>query len=225
MKALRRFAYILYPLLIFGLLPFMLIKNSQAGNMRTVEVSPSRSAHIRLAFGRTTAISFFTRPEKVVPGSPGAIEVNFLGKDITVRPLSSKPGNLLVYTKTGRYVLLLDLASDASYDDVVEVTPGKLQRISNLSEQTYRVAELAILPLKSKVALATQVPVRVLGDGYRIEGSELSESLSRFPLLSCPGCTFERRNSEARISCRAIISNLKCTSKTGILELRLEGLP
>lgn len=94
---------------------------SSAGQIRRLELSEDHPGTVVLALGRTTAISFASRPEKVVPGSPQALQINFLGSDLTVTPVSRKPGNLLVYTKSGRYVILFRIGSDSDYDDVVKI--------------------------------------------------------------------------------------------------------
>ncbi len=135
---MKKFLHILYPVLIFSIIPILyFLKESHAGSIRKIEVSQVRSGVVRLAVGRTTVISFLSRPEKVVPGSPQALEVNFLGKDITVRPLSTRPGNLIVYTKSGRFVVLLQMGSDSNYDDVVEVVPVMSKHGVNLLKDTY----------------------------------------------------------------------------------------
>ena len=97
-----------------------------AGQVRRLELTEDHPATVVLALGRSTAISFLSRPEKVVPGSPQAIQINFLGSDLTITPVSRKPGNLLVYTKSGRYVILFVIGTESHYDDVVKV--GALSR-------------------------------------------------------------------------------------------------
>ena len=135
---MKKILFLIYPVLIFLIAQILYFtKISHAGNIRKIEISQIKSGAVRLAIGRTTAISFLSRPEKVVPGSPQALEVNFLGKDIAIRPLSTRPGNLIVYTKSGRFVILLQMGNDSNYDDVVEVVSVMSKRGINLLRDTY----------------------------------------------------------------------------------------
>lgn len=139
MKNLKRFLFILYPALILSaMLILSVTKPSHAGVIRKIEVTPEKSGVARLALKRATILSFTSRPEKVVPGSPESLEINFLGKDLTIRPLSTRPGNLVVYTKSGRYVILLQMTGEQSYDDVVEVNSVSSKRRVNLQHDTYK---------------------------------------------------------------------------------------
>ena len=124
----KAIAYFLYPFLMGLILPtlFYLVMKSEypalAGTIRRAQISQNKPLIVRLAAGRSTAISFAARPEKVVPGNPQALEINFLGKDLTLRPLGPRPGNLIIYTKSSRYVILLQMGSESAYDDVVSVS-------------------------------------------------------------------------------------------------------
>ena len=140
MKSIRKLLIAFYPVAILGIALGILLhsKESQAGSIRRIEVSSSKSGTVRLALGRTTVISFLSRPEKVVPGSPQTLEINFLVKDITIRPLSGHPGNLIIYTKSGRFVILLQMGNETSYDDVVEVVPVMSKHGVNLLRDTYK---------------------------------------------------------------------------------------
>jgi hypothetical protein len=153
----------LYPVLIvLCILAILATHKAHAGHVRQLELGPDKPGVVNLAFGRTTAISFSVRPEKVVPGSPQAIEVTFLGKDITIRPLTSKPGNILVYTKSSRYVILLQLGSESKYDDVVKVAPSFSKVPLKLLEDSYRIVNFDLI-LKSKAGTSKpeQIPVKI----------------------------------------------------------------
>ncbi|MCM0606265.1 MAG: hypothetical protein KA715_09255 [Xanthomonadaceae bacterium] len=139
MKDIKRFFFILYPSIILSLMLFVSVtEKSHAGVMRKVELSPGKSAIVRVALKRVTILPFLSRPEKVVPGSPESLEINFLGKDLSIRPLSHEPGNLIIYTKAGRYVVLLHMADKYNYDDVVEITSSHSKRRINLLHDTYK---------------------------------------------------------------------------------------
>ena len=142
----RNIIIVLYPMIIaiLAFLLFCLTERSPnqaiAGIIRWAEISEAKPLIVHLAQGRTTAISFAVRPEKVVPGNPQALEINFLGKDLTVRPVAPNPGNLIIYTKNNRYVILFQLVSVPAYDDAVTVSSGKPgSRVMKLGTDTYRI--------------------------------------------------------------------------------------
>ena len=112
--------------------------DADAGIIRKILVSPDKPGIVRLALKRNTTISFLSRPEKVVPGAPQATEINFIGKDLNIRPLQGNLGNLTVYTKSERLVLLLQMGNESNYDDVVTIIPSFSSRGYNLSKDTYK---------------------------------------------------------------------------------------
>lgn len=113
--------------------------SAEAGVIRKISVSEEKPGIIRLAFKRNTTISFSSRPEKVVPGAPDAVVLNFIGKDLNIRPLQSNLGNLTVYTKSQRLVLLLQMGNDSNYDDVVTIIPTSYSsRGYRLEKDTYK---------------------------------------------------------------------------------------
>jgi hypothetical protein len=140
MKKLQDYLYYLYLAAMLGMSIFLFVKhvNAEAGCIRKIQVSEKKSGVVRLASGRNTTISFLSRPEKVVPGSPDAVIVNFIGKDLNIRPVGSHPGNLTVYTKSERIVLLLQMGNESNYDDVVEIVPFNQRRGMNLVKDTYK---------------------------------------------------------------------------------------
>ena len=138
MKRLRQFLFYIYIAALISVTIFVFIRHVEAGTIRKLPVSSEKSGLVRLAFGRNTTISFLSRPEKVVPGSPQSVEVSFIGKDLNIRPLRAHPGNLTVYTKSERIILLLQLGSELNYDDVVEIVPVGAKRGINLIRDTYR---------------------------------------------------------------------------------------
>lgn len=203
----------IYFLVVLGVLAVCGLKSARAGHVRQLEITPDVPGVVHLAFGRTTAISFSVRPEKVVPGSPQAIEVNFLGKDITVRPLSSKAGNLLVYTKTSRFVLLFQVGGESQYDDVVKVAPAFSKRPLKLLQDAFRIVTLRIAPeKKDSEAKPIEVPAMFRSDDKEVHGSELKDALQPYLHLVCRGCVIRRDQDELRLTCSAAIETLHCTS-------------
>jgi hypothetical protein len=135
---IKQFLFFLYLAALLLLGAFALKYSVEAGSIRKIQVSPNKSGIVKLSMGRQTVISFLSRPEKVVPGNPSALEVNFIGKDVLLRPLSAHPGNLIVYTKSERIVILLQVGNESNYDDSVEVLPGGLAIKINLMKDTYK---------------------------------------------------------------------------------------
>jgi hypothetical protein len=135
---IKQFLFFLYLAALVLLGAFVLKHSVEAGLIRKMQVSPNKSGIVKLSLGRQTVISFLSRPEKVVPGSPSALEVNFIGKDVLLRPLSAHPGNLIVYTKSERIVILLQVGTESNYDDAVEVLPGRSTTKINLMKDTYK---------------------------------------------------------------------------------------
>ena len=138
MKKIKDLFFYFYILALIIVSVLMLMKHVEAGRIRKMQVSEDKSGIVTLAFSRNTVISFLSRPEKVVAGSPQAIEVNFIGKDLNVRALQGHPGNLTVYTKSGRMVLLLQMGNENNYDDVVEIVPYSSMHRLRLLKDTYK---------------------------------------------------------------------------------------
>jgi hypothetical protein len=213
--------------LSLALTAFALTPASHAGQIRKLQLTEDRPATVILALGRSTAISFLSRPEKVVPGSPQAIQINFLGSDLTVTPVGRKPGNLLVYTKSGRYVILFSIGTDAHYDDVVRIgTHGQVRPIRLLTD-SYHLASLkvSVLPREAGPLLPKEITVQLTTNEREISGSDLDALLSNPVLtggsgvsggkitLHCSGCLIHTRNGSARMSCVKPIEIIHCESK------------
>jgi hypothetical protein len=212
----------LYPVLIvLCILAILATHKAHAGHVRQLELGPDKPGVVNLAFGRTTAISFSVRPEKVVPGSPQAIEVTFLGKDITIRPLTSKPGNILVYTKSSRYVILLQLGSESKYDDVVKVAPSFSKVPLKLLEDSYRIVNFDLI-LKSKAGTSKpeQIPVMFSANEKSIEGTELEEALEQYAPITCRNCVIHRETDSLKMSCAKPMQETHCHTPKGELLLR-----
>ncbi len=211
-------AYILYPLLIGTLLSVLLYSaiNSDpiamAGTIRKAELSSERPLIVRLAMGRTTAVSFTVRPEKVVPGNPQGVEINFVGRDLTLRPLGHNPGNLIVYTKTTRYVVLLQIGSEASYDDAVVINAfSSHSRPIRLAEDSFLVEEVELRDLTAKSGQPLSVLVR--REARALESDSFPEG------LRCKGCVLSREKSRTLLICKSEIKSLDCTTAGRSLKL------
>ncbi len=205
----KRMAYLIYPFLIGFLLPIIFFVTSghdyeaKAGIIRHAELSSERPLKVNLAIGRTTVISFATHPEKVVPGNPQAIEINFLNHDLTIRPLASRPGNLIVYTKNNRYVILLQVVSETSYDDAVSVnTFSSNNRSLRLTHDTFVIEQVKLhnLVRKTKTSITAMISHQ--------ERYLQSDSLP--PDLKCKGCFLRKHPIGSELVCSNPISILEC---------------
>ncbi len=211
----KKIAYLLYPILIGILLPVLFFwagrseHEARAGVIRYAELSPERPLIVRLAMGRTTAITFSTRPEKVVPGNPLAVEINFLGRDLTLRPLEHLPGNLIVYTKSNRYVILLQVVPENVYDDAIVVNGvASYSKPIRLIEDTFTVEEIKITDSATKKDSSISVLVRR-------EGRVLESDA--FPYgLRCKSCVLKG----TQLVCARPVKRLEC--KVGGKEQILE---
>lgn len=213
-----------------------IIPASQAGQVRRIELSEDRPATVILALGRSTAISFLSRPEKVVPGSPQAIQINFVGSDLTVTPVSRRPGNLLVYSKSGRYVILFATGSDTHYDDVVRIGTVGRGRPLRLLTDSFHLASFKVTAISKDGKLIDCVPNEIVAQlvthEREMSGPDLDDLLdiingasacvstggSKSP-LRCTGCMVRTASGSARISCLKPIETLHCESKAVSVEL------
>lgn len=205
---------------------------SVAGQVRKLDLSEEHPATVILALGRSTAISFLSRPEKVVPGSPQAIQINFVGSDLTVTPVSHRPGNLLVYTKSGRYVILFAMGSDTHYDDVVRVGALGRGRPLRLLTDSFTLSSLRVAARSRGGGPVSGVPseitVQLLTNEREVSGPDLGELLNlpgiagpsgaRTP-VRCAGCLVRGAPDQARISCMKPIGKIHCESRAVTLDL------
>jgi hypothetical protein len=194
--------------------------------MRRVTVSPDRPAEVRLAYGKTTVLSFSQRPENVVPGAPSQVHIEFLRNDLNVSALGPSPGNLIVYTKTARLVFHLRVSRDVNYDDVVNVTEAGSVRTLRLDRDSYRVEELKLeFHPKAGVdadAFSKTIAVSISGSGKEAESEDLFDVVAEPAKLRCEGCrTLIPRGSLAiRLQCARAITELHCRVPRGNVTLK-----
>ena len=218
----RELPHFAHPVAIIAAGCFLLYSNfSQAGQIRRLELSEDHPGTVVLALGRSTAISFGSRPEKVVPGSPQAVQINFLGSDLTVTPVSRKPGNLLVYTKSGRFVILFRIGSDAEYDDVVKVGAYTVGRPVHLLTDSFRAVSFRV-QTKAKGAgnppqVPTSVTLLVTSSDQEASGSDLMDIFGAGGPYRCQGCVLKLNGDSPRLSCVKPISEIRCESRSAVL--------
>ena len=202
-------------------------RSGVAGLIRKMYLTEDKPGVVTLAFGQSTALSFFSKPEKVVPGSPQKLQIDFLGKDLTITPLGINPGNLLVYTKSGRYVILLKLGTASSYDDVVQIEPGIARRGARplrLLEDSFHIesveAKFQPKSTSDQAPFLRRTTVSVSTDGKRMEVEGLNGISADMGTFQCEDCRVSHTRGVDRILCQAIIHSLKCHTTNGLLTLR-----
>ena len=208
------------------------VPNAVAGQVRRIELTEDHPATVYLALGRSTAISFQSRPEKVVPGSPQAIQINFLGSDLTVTPVNRKPGNLLVYTKSGRFVILFTMGGDRHYDDVVKVGVMGKGRPIRLLTDSFLLAPFKVIaksrPSGGVIKVLEELTLRITANEQEISGSDLDDLLSNPSIkitslpstpFHCLGCVAHFEPSGERITCIKPIIKIHCESKSASFDL------
>ena len=212
---LGRALAILYPsVMVFGLAVFYPVVKAHAGRIRTMQLTRTTPGKVYLALDHSTAISFPSKPERLVPGSPSRINVDFLGNDITVTPVARNPGNLIVYTKSGRYVILFEPGTASNYDDAVNIRFGGAGQPLRLSNDTYHATEFQVdfkSATKKQSGSSTQITALMSSSDRKIEGDELADLLKPLKHLQCQGCSILNRDS-FQIFCAKAISDLKCSS-------------
>lgn len=198
-----------YPLAVFLILVYFFAPYSHGGAIRRAEATEDRPTVVRLAKGRRTAIHFWEKPEKVIPGSPSKIQIDFLGNDVTVSPLANDPGNLLVYARGTRFVVLFQMASEANYDDVVQLVPGRSKTLQaiRLDQDTYHLATFKITRVKSGVSTETQDQV-LLKDGGKLAVIDDVSDLDDVKRLSCGRCVYSKEDTT--LVCPTPIEKVEC---------------
>ena len=71
--------------------------------------------------GKSTVLRFSLKPIKVVMGNPDQFDVEFIGKDLTLRPKRMVETNIFIYTKERIFGFLIGVKNGREYDDLVHV--------------------------------------------------------------------------------------------------------
>jgi hypothetical protein len=199
----------LYPFAVFCVLLYFFTLNSQAGTIRRADITEDRPTIVRLAKGRRTAIQFWDKPERVIPGSPGKVQIDFLGNDITVSPLANDPGNLLVYARGSRFVILFQMTSESTYDDVVKLAPGRSTSVQaiRLDQDTYHIAPFDITSKQQGKKTVSTAQALVKDGGKTAVFDDLGVSLPA-QALKCGQCVYSRKDST--LVCQKPIEKVDC---------------
>ena len=211
--SLRKVAAVLYPLVVItGAILLFPVMNSLAGSIRNLPITQFQPGKVFLALGHSTAISFPSKPERLVLGAPNRVAVDFLGNDVTVTPLAQNPGNLIVYTKSGRYVLLFELGSAAKYDDVVNIRYGAVAQPLKLMDDSFHAVKFQIefkAKKKSEKNSSIDTTGILSGSERRLDGDDFAAALKSIKQLRCQGCTISTRDG-FQLYCIKPVTELKC---------------
>jgi hypothetical protein len=95
---------------------------AQRKEIREVDTNDRLMKVVNLTMGRSTVISFQDKPVKVVSGNSNYFNVEFVGNDLTLQPLSPVETNLFVYTEKGmKFGFLLKVGPSSIYDDILYI--------------------------------------------------------------------------------------------------------
>lgn len=218
MKVLKNLAFILYPIGIIGLLPFLLTNEAKAGRIRKVQLTENVPITVWVYPRLPTAISFPSqvRPEKAVPGPQGVFQIDFLESNLIVTPSLRAAGSMLVYTKNARYVFLLKPGSENQYDDVVDLSFNSVggravnARPLKLFQDTFRAVNIEVESKNEHRELTALIN----GNGLEFYGEEFGEFLEKSKKIRCKDCTIVRSKA-ARMACSKKFSELSCEYSPG----------
>ena len=89
-----------------------------AKEARTVRLNDKKTARILITPGRTTILSFPSKPTKVILGNRGSFAIEYVEQDLAISALASGVhGNLFVYMEGRRYAF--DLTTTPSGGDEI----------------------------------------------------------------------------------------------------------
>ena len=89
--------------------------------VRTLHTNNQRMELVKLKIGKSTLLSFSSKPTKIVVGNPDFLEVEFVNTELTIRPKGIAKTNMFVYTKRRIYGLLIQVVSGEEYDDLIHI--------------------------------------------------------------------------------------------------------
>ena len=97
---------------------------------RTIDVTKSKMANIRVPIGRTTIMDFPTKPKKVILGQKGLFLVEYLGNDLAISALNAQGNsNLFVYLEGRRFGFDLKIVPTAG-DEIVIVRDRRSKNVA-----------------------------------------------------------------------------------------------
>ncbi len=104
--------------LVFIMALVFFLNHAHAADVRTVKLSQTNVARIFVSPGRSTVLSFPTKPAKVILGNQGVFAIEYVENDLAIAALSQKShSDLFVYLDGRRFAF--DLVSVSSGGDTI----------------------------------------------------------------------------------------------------------
>lgn len=110
------------------------VKIAAASEARLLRLDDKKIGRVFVSFGKSTVLSFPSKPSKVILGNKGAFSLEYIDADLAVASLHPNAvSNLFVYVQGRRFAI--DLVSSSKNPDEVVIIRDVL------SEQTYPKGE------------------------------------------------------------------------------------
>jgi hypothetical protein len=213
---IRKFLKPIYPFLLISALGVVVAsERAKAGHIRNLVIRPNEAGRISLCLGRSTAISFPSKPEKIPVGSPQNLKVEFINNtDINVTPLGALPGNMHVYTKSNHYVINFVLGNPNSYDDTVNINYFSVLKPIRLDHDLFQISDFKLKWTSSRFGntQSKDVHLVVKDAGRSLILDPLAEWIESVALIKCPKCELVNNLQHLTLRCFSAIENLRCES-------------
>ena len=105
----------------FVLVGIFILSFDGLSKVRTVYTNDQRMEIVSLKIGKSTLLSFSSKPKKAIVGNPDLLEMEFTGNELTIRPKGMVETNLFIYTKERIFGFLIRVVLVGEYDDFVHV--------------------------------------------------------------------------------------------------------
>ena len=101
-----------------------------AKDARTVRMTDKKMEPVFVPVGKTTILSFTTRPTKVILGNQGLFGIEYVEQDLAVSPLKvGAHSNLFVYLEGRRFGFDLRTASSDGGDEIILVRDAEERKL------------------------------------------------------------------------------------------------
>lgn len=101
-----------------------------AKEARTIRMNDKKMEPIYVPIGKTTIMSFPTKPTKVILGNQGLFGIEYVEQDLAVSPLKSGAhSNLFVYLEGRRFGFDLRTATSDGGDEIILVRDAEEKRL------------------------------------------------------------------------------------------------
>lgn len=133
-------------ILIILLILFVFLPHAHAKDVRTVKLNQTTVAVVRVSPGRSTVLSFPTKPTKVILGNQGIFGLEYVENDLAIAALSPHShSDLFVYLEGRRFAF--DLVAVPSGGDTIVL----VRDAPEIKEEVAPASRLQIHPRKPQV--------------------------------------------------------------------------